>query len=294
MNNEETSPELFAQRPVSSDFSRKNQRLPFGFHVPRIAVVAALVSVLLAGVIALYLKFAEMDAEQPADIPTIKAEGPIKQRPENPGGIDIPHQDVTVFQKIEGNDVTPKQASVEHLLPPPEVPQPQAVDAGVAANPVPAPVVQPQPVVPPQPEKLIATTPAKEVMPTKAGSPLSNVEKSSETNGTPAAAGVTASPSQSHAQSLPKELFTGKTGSGGYRVQLASLPDMQTAQSELKRLQTKYAQALGGVTLHIAQADISGKGTYYRLQGGGLTEAKARSVCAALAAQGAGCIVVKP
>ena len=65
---------------------------------------------------------------RPGEIPTIVAEGPYKTKPEQPGGIDIPHQDVQVYQSLDSkDDVTPP---VEHLLPPPETPQEQAALPG--------------------------------------------------------------------------------------------------------------------------------------------------------------------
>jgi hypothetical protein len=72
--------------------------------------------------------------QQASGIPTIKAEMPIKQRPEQPGGIDIPHQDVTVFQKLDESAEAP--APVEHLLPPPEAPQHDAMPASGALSPL--------------------------------------------------------------------------------------------------------------------------------------------------------------
>lgn len=51
--------------------------------------------------------------------PLIQAEqGPYKVRPENPGGISIPHQDKLIYGRLSGESDQP----VERLLPPPEQP----------------------------------------------------------------------------------------------------------------------------------------------------------------------------
>src|SRR3546814_13659211 len=50
----------------------------------------------------------------------IKAEdAPIKHRPEEPGGMDVPHQDKLVFNRLPPGQV---ENQVERLLPPPEEP----------------------------------------------------------------------------------------------------------------------------------------------------------------------------
>ena len=56
--------------------------------------------------------------EQP--VPLIKAEaGDTKVRPEDPGGLQIPHQDKLVFERLAPDQAEPL---VERLLPPPEIP----------------------------------------------------------------------------------------------------------------------------------------------------------------------------
>ncbi len=109
-------PELFPERPVRSEFARKRARSGMRF------IVVGFVFLVLAGGLGLYVKLTGEGEVKTAEIPTIKSEGPLKQRPEEPGGIDIPHQDVLVFQQIDGNEAD--KAPVEHLLPPPETPQP--------------------------------------------------------------------------------------------------------------------------------------------------------------------------
>ena len=67
-----------------------------------------------------------------ADLPVIVADTtPIKLRPEDPGGIEVPNQDVAVL-----NDPVPDPAKpqAERLLSPPETPQPPQAEAPSAAT----------------------------------------------------------------------------------------------------------------------------------------------------------------
>jgi hypothetical protein len=52
------------------------------------------------------------------DVPVIEAaEGPLKVRPERPGGMKVPNRDKLVYDRMRGEGEPPR---VEHLLPPPE------------------------------------------------------------------------------------------------------------------------------------------------------------------------------
>ena len=61
----------------------------------------------------------------------------------------------------------------------------------------------------------------------------------------------------------------------------------------MKDLQSKYAAALGGIPLHLAQADLGSRGVFYRIQSAGLAEKDAAPVCASLKKMNAGCILVR-
>lgn len=64
------------------------------------------------------------------EVPIIVADSePIKTRPAEPGGLDVPHQDKLVLNEITPD---PAQPQVERLLPPPEVPRPPQPAATVA------------------------------------------------------------------------------------------------------------------------------------------------------------------
>jgi hypothetical protein len=77
-------------------------------------------------------------------------------------------------------------------------------------------------------------------------------------------------------------------------VQLASVQDQASAQGMANDLQNKYASVLGSAQLHIIEAHIAGKGTYYRIQSQPLPGDNASGICDALKKMKAGCILVKP
>lgn len=84
------------------------------------------------------------------------------------------------------------------------------------------------------------------------------------------------------------------SGETNWRVQLASLRSEAEASAEWKRLAGRYPDVLGGLSPKIVKADLGEKGIYYRVQGVGLDEARAKAVCAQLKAQNVGCVLVRP
>ncbi len=59
-------------------------------------------------------------------MPLIKADnGPVKMRPEQPGGMAVPHQDKLIYDRLKAETGSTEAAAVERLLPPPENPLPR-------------------------------------------------------------------------------------------------------------------------------------------------------------------------
>ncbi len=93
-------------------------------------VLTGLVSV---AIIAGYIWSGTGDAVPEAGVepPLIQAdEGPIRVAPEKPGGMEIPHRDKLVLQRLPGAEEDPRR---ERLLPPPEEPLPPPQEEPVAA-----------------------------------------------------------------------------------------------------------------------------------------------------------------
>lgn len=110
-----------ARRPIRSEFARLGPTF-----AARRVVTAVIALAVLGG--ALYVTLGLGGHGTSQEVPVIKAEGDYKEKPEDPGGIDIPHQDVQVYQKLDqqGGDAP----LAEHLLPQAETPQAQLMPSG--------------------------------------------------------------------------------------------------------------------------------------------------------------------
>lgn len=139
---------LVSERPVRSDFDRERV-----YARRRIITVVALACLLGGGA---YVFWGDRG---PSEVPTIVAAGPYKEKPADPGGIDIPHQDVHVYDQLESKKGDAPQ--VEHLLPPPETPKeaPVANPPAAAKEPPPAfeSIAAPSSPMPPAPAAAPAT-----------------------------------------------------------------------------------------------------------------------------------------
>lgn len=192
-------------------------------------------------------------------------EGPVKVRPEKPGGMAVPNRDKGVYSRIAPNEA---EGKVERLLPPPEAPLPQ-------------PVAPPQPAAesaPPKPRPVEAgapEVPSKDALP-KAEAPPPPPPAAPPAPPAPAPAAPAAAP-------------------GGFLVQLASLRDETAARTAWDRIKRQHAALLGGLSPDIDRVDLGAKGIWYRVRAGGLADAEAaRRLCDQLKAGKQSCLVVRP
>lgn len=293
--------------------------------------------------------------------PLLTAEAsPAKSRPDQPGGMEVPHQDKLVYERLHEKGTQP---NIERLLPPPEAPLPRPVVTPAMPGPTPLPSAPAIAQMPPPPPGSTATVPREMVgQPTtqaaappqgaaqpsaqpagqqQAAKPAAATAKpvpantNSANSASPApsqrpgavpqpalkatpiqpvaatAAAPAAKPAPVSTASLPPpappvqqppaqqpaappKQAAAPGGAGNWRVQLASVRSESEATAEWKRLSGKHADALGGVGMQIVKADLGEKGIFYRVQGGGIDESRAKSVCAQLRAQNVGCVVVRP
>lgn len=244
--------------------------------------------------------------------PVIKAEeGPTKAKPEQPGGLQVPHQDKQVFQRLLPEGQTPQ--TVERLLPPPPEPlqpppapapaAPAATPSAIApAQPLPSQSVAERPVATPQPAPQTAPPQAapQGVPPVPPAAPAPQPPQDTPARTQPAAespapqpmAEPKAEPAQPQRQ--PQDNIAAVSG-GGFKVQLAAVRSDEAAKQEWNRLKNRYKEELGALTLTVQRVDLgAGKGVYHRIQAGPLDEAAAERTCAALKAKNQACLVVRP
>jgi hypothetical protein len=244
-------------------------------------------------------------------MPLIKADNaPVKMRPEQPGGMAVPHQDKLIYDRLKADTGNTETAAVERLLPPPEnplprpeaPPPPEAIEEPSAADMPPAaagaqvplihsmpnseqpglsetPAPPPVAATPAPPPPVVAARPAppppQAVAPPRAVSP------------------PPPAPAQTAALPPPSAPPAASSGGGSFRLQIASVKSEDAARAEFQRLQKRYPDALGGLGVAYVRVDLGDKGIYYRVQAGPVDEARATSICSSLKSQSVGCILVR-
>jgi len=99
-----------------------------GFSTRAFSIFLVLLSVSAFILLAWYAYESGTAPHEPGEVPLIKADAkPYRTKPDEPGGMEIPHRDKTVYNAISGADVPPK---VEKLLPDEEEPLAEEVTKG--------------------------------------------------------------------------------------------------------------------------------------------------------------------
>lgn len=257
-------------------------------------------------------------------VPVIRADADtVKRKPDEPGGLVVPHQDKLVFNRL-----APGQSDepVERLLPLPEKPialpvsdisatvPPKTVGSSAEEAPEteiataltpslvgPIPVEKlpsedaapppetakappPPPAPPIDPAEIVATTPPAAARPLDLPTDLTPKEPV-----VPAIKATTPPPPPPAVEKAPQV-----AAAPAWRIQLVSLRTQKDAEAEWARLQKANKDLLGGLELQVQTAKLS-KGTFYRVQAGPLANrAAATSLCGTLKSRKQDCLVVAP
>jgi cell division septation protein DedD len=243
-------------------------------------------------------------------LPTVQAEaGPEKEKPSDPGGLQVPYQDQLVLNQGEAGATAPR---IERLLPPPEAPLPlpelaeiaPSYDEPVDAAPLEGEIGLPtgeagalQPAGEPtgEPAETAAEVQAAETVPELPAAP--SAQAAQDVAGSQGQAGETQSAAtqatSTQAATTPAATTPASQAAGDFAVQLVSLKDSGAAQREWSRLQGVFPQLLGDKSLLLQSAEVAGLGKVYRLRAGPYaTRAKAAKVCAQLKSKQQDCLVV--
>ncbi len=259
-------------------------------------------------------------AGRQGDVPIIRADiTPIKIRPADPGGMDVPDRDKLVYNRLNGEGAG---NDVERLLPPPEEPlpvpetaAPEPAESEPAAMPEPSetaaetvkegmptelqPVpLEPQPAAentpPPPPPSETAQASALDATsePPAAPEPVAETAPEPSPEPDPVTAAPEPAPEPEPAATQSARLPTSDT----YRIQLAALRSQDRAEAEWKRLRSAHTDLLGRLGLSIVRVDLGeDKGVFYRLRAGPLNDAAAaKALCGKLSERNVGCLVVRP
>lgn len=238
-----------------------------------------------------------------------------KEKPANPGGMDVPFQDAIVFDQLQTQDSANAGETIESLLPPPEQPvatelaqadvnKTQAVSADNSAQQVVNTAPQPnteatsapvESIVAPQPTEAVLQHAAPEATPKEVKDIPTTTAQTAPVS-TPVAAAPKAEQKiaktmDSVAPAAPKPAAAA-ISSGSYRVQLGAFRDEAAARAAWNTFQSQYAPNLTGVTPDFVRADLGAKGIFYRVHGKNLSKASADSICKAINAQRSGSCMV--
>ncbi|MFP6757945.1 MAG: SPOR domain-containing protein [Alphaproteobacteria bacterium] len=246
----------------------------------RVALLLFLLAVALLGLVALRAYRAQQVDTIVAEIPLLTADrSPTRQRPDDPGGMDVPHQKVTIFHDLEGENADPV---VERLLPLPEEPMP-----------LPADVVEPEPEtkavrleeLPPVLEQAAPDNIASETdrpIPAPPPPPPPQPEASANPPSPPA--------------TLASEIPTPPNPARGYRVQLGAFRTAEDASRGWREAIATAGGLLDPFDHYVMRIDLGeGKGIFHRLQAGPLpSRASADSLCNQLKTKKVDCFIVSP
>lgn len=235
-----------------------------------------------------------------SDVPVVKADDrSYKSKPSQPGGMDVPDQDKSVYERFNGSEGAKEQ--VERLLPPAEAPQappsvPQPAPQAQAPAAVPAlpdlpkaPATEAPKATPPSikdtapPEPAPLEPPAIDDKKTTASKPPKAAEP-------PRVAARETKKSTADAVAVKAPVAS---GGGAWLVQLGAIRDESAASRQWGQIQKANSDLLAGMSLDVQRADLGAKGVFYRLRAGTLeSKEAAKALCQQLEARKQGCIVV--
>ena len=260
--------------------------------------------VILAGIVGWMILAPQYTIESEKEIPVIRRpQTAIRVQPNEPGGMDIPNQDKTVYNIIEKKE----DNGVENLLPPPETPQMPQIAATEAAQ-------QPESDVVKEAENVIqktentAMTTAEIIKQAEAQSPLADNQATQDVKEQPKPV-AQAEIKKPEAQPKPVEVkqpvqapkptevakapvSKAKAVAGDWQIQLMSSPNKPAVEKAQIDLGKKYK--ISHLPFEIEAAVLDMNKTFYRLKVGAFKgRAEADKLCNNIKALGGTCIVKK-
>lgn len=274
LDDSESEPEIPPIPPETrSSAVRSAAAAPSGPRIRLRYVAAAAAALLLIGGVSWFAFDRGGDAPAIDELPYVTAEGgPEKVRPESEGGLDVPNQDIQVYNEL-GGGAAPAQPEV--LLPPPEnpvAPPTPSVAETATAEPPPAPDAGDIPVV---------------------AAPELTMEPSA---GSDTAAAPAEEPAVTSAEAAAPEEAPAQTATttGSFRIQLAAVKSSDAAKAAWTKLTKTHPDVLGGLKLSVAKVERA-EGALYRIRAGMFADrAAAEAACAKLKQKNQDCLVVAP
>jgi len=218
-------------------------------------------------------------AEDNKSVPVVAADAtPVKVRPEEPGGVDVPDRDKYVYKSL-----TDEEPEAEQLLPPPEEPMERPpVEVVEVVAPEAAAEQTPEP--PPPSELAVAElkAPAETAPEPVKQEPIA-----------PEAPKAAPSPEPELTSAAAQQSAALSANRGGFLVQIGATKNEATANGEIVRLARKHPAILAGLSGAVIRVDLGAKGVWYRMRVGPFaSRGQADGVCGQLKAVDVGCFVV--
>ena len=278
--------------------------------------IGVLIGVLLAVLISVFLFDNDNDNEKTAEpIVVQESKRPVKERPTTPGGMEIPDQDKTIYQKMRSDKIDTNVNIVPISEEQPVQPQIRTKEGGILGMPQNAPTSQErewevlnlkektterkaaeqntQEVIEQKTETVI-----KEVVAQEKAVAAPVIEKAKEVEPieikvqeTPKVEAVKKAPVS---QTTTKKQATTKTAATNvWHVQLSSLTSKAAAQKELPKILKAHSSLLSGLPNQIKEVNVKGK-VFYRLMVGEFkNKSDAQNLCSKLKKQKQDCTITK-
>jgi hypothetical protein len=287
-----------------------------------VPVVTALAAVFCFGAIVWYAYSWGTGQMTSEELPVVRAQPmPDKVRPEQPGGMEVPHQGIAVLNEGgEGAGQAPGQGdsqTAERLLPRPETPEPpeplprdltaqvpvqetfpEAPEAPLIADGSDADITE-APELAPEFAEDIPEAPDGEATRMAEGGVMKPIPKPAdqdqiarllEQQPLETANGESEIP-EPPAATAPAATQTAAVTTGDVVLQLSSVKSEAAAGQEWQRLKAAHPGLLGELPLTLETAQVSGT-TYYRVQTGPFpNRSAAADVCSQLKARNQDCLV---
>ena len=178
--------------------------------------------------------------------------------PDDPGGLEIPNQNLTIYDS--GEDLT--ESSTLNPEENQTMPEPD------------------QPIMSVDPETDLSQSEINKIIEDLSDS-KKNIQASEETQPATVDEKEISSQGEDFVANIAKDLKNEDLNEvGSYRVQLASLTSETVAENELSKMKDRFSNVLNDFELKIYPVNIEGKGMYYRIQAGPIkTSDEAKNLC---------------
>jgi hypothetical protein len=271
----------------AEEFSRPDRRLP-----------TMLLTVLAMALFAGGLWFAYVQGTRhPAVIvpgeavPLIRADDrPTKVRPDQPGGMTIPDQNVSLYNEKPGG------AQVEKLLPAAEQPMPRPAPGAREAAPPAPPAAPALPQAARSAGSPAANSPAPAHPAAKAAAAKAAAAKAAAAKAAANVAPQPAATAPAHAKqaALTPAAAAPAGKAAPVQVQLTSLRSPEAAREDWARLKRENPDLLGKLTAVAVRTDLGDKGISYRILAGSFGDAAAATkLCSELKRRNLGCVLAR-